>query len=193
MEPVEYEVAHEFAQRNHRKIISFLPRELQLKEDRFLEKLGRIKTGPLKKLERLYSLMDELSEAMAPFMPCRRGCSACCHYNVDISEIEIAYIEKHTKYRSNKTPAPKQNFHSHPCPFLRDGTCSIYKARPFFCRRHNALTPNAYWCHHSRSNEKSFPMIGFTNVDRAFNEIRSEANCRKPNDIRQHFAQKNNP
>lgn len=186
-EPIEYEAALEFAERNQQKVAATIPAKLQAKEDRFLGKMRRAKVGPLKRLEMLYSLMEELSQAIAPLTPCKKGCSACCHYKVSVSEVEVAYIQKHTKHRRLKTYAPKQDFHGQPCPFLHSGACSIYSSRPFVCRRHNALTPNAYWCHHERS-DRTFPLLGFTNVDQAFDEIRLEANAGEPHDIRQVFG-----
>lgn len=186
-EPIEYEVALKSANHNQQKVVASIPARLQAKEDRFLDQMRRAKVGPAKKLEMLYSLMEELSQAISPLTPCKKGCSSCCHYKVSISEIEVAYIEKNTKHRRLKTLAPKQDFHGQACPFLRSGSCSIYSSRPFVCRRHNALTPNAYWCHHERS-DREFPLVGFTNVDQVFDEIRLETNAGEPYDIRQVFG-----
>lgn len=186
-EPIEYEVALNFAEKNQQKVLTAIPGRLEAKEEKLVEKLRKAKIGPLKKLEILYSLMADLSKAITPYMPCKKGCSACCYYNISVSEIEVAYIEKHTKHRSLKTLGTKKSFHGQPCPFLQNGSCSIYEARPFVCRRFNSLAQNSYWCHHDRSN-KTFPMIVFTNVNQAFDEIRLETNPGEPNDIRQHFG-----
>lgn len=194
-EPIEYQVALDFAEINQQKAISSIPEKLQNKEDRFAEKLRNSKVGSLKKLEMLYQLMGDLSKELMVHMPCNKGCSACCYYEVSISEIEVAYIEKHTKHHSLKKLLNKQNFHGQPCPFLKSGTCSIYEARPFVCRRHHAFTPNAYWCHHERSGNKKhggneFPLIKFTSVDQVFDDIRLETNPAQPMDIRQYFGER---
>lgn len=193
-EPIEFEVAYDFAETKRRKAIASIPEKLQTKEDNFAEKLRASKIGPLKKLEMLYQLMSDLTKELVPHIPCKKGCSACCYYEVSISEIEVAYIEKHTKHRSLKKLHNKQIFHGQPCPFLKGGTCSIYEARPFVCRRHHAFTPNAYWCHHERSGNrehggKEFPLIKFTSVDQAFDDIRLESNPAQPMDIRQYFGE----
>lgn len=186
-EPIEYEVALESAERNQRKALALIPAKLQAREDRFFEQMRRAKIGPAKKLAMLYSLMEELSEAISPLTPCKNGCSLCCHYNVSVSEIEVAYIEKHTKHRRLKALGEKRDYHGEACPFLLDGSCSIYESRPFVCRRHSALTPNAYWCHHDRSS-RYFPLVGFTRVNQVFEGIRLETNACEPSDIRQVFG-----
>jgi len=187
VEPVSYEDAHKFAERNQQRICLSLPPDLLSKEDRFLEKIIRAKVGSLKKLEMLYGLMDELSKATSKFTPCKKKCSDCCYYAVSVSDVEVAYIEKNTKHRCNKKLEPTRQFHGIPCPFLINGSCSIYNARPFVCRRHNTLTPNSYWCHHDRSDQP-FPKLAFSNIDGAFDVIRLETNPGKPSDIRQLFA-----
>lgn len=186
-ELITYEDARLLADENQHKIVAAIPVRLVDKEDHFLERILKAKAGPQKKLEILYSLMDELAEVMDPFTPCKKGCAACCHYGVSISTLEVAYIEKHTRHRRLKKGLESQDFHGEPCPFLTNDMCSIYAARPFVCRRHNALTPNSYWCHPERS-DRPFPKIGFTNINLAFEVIRQEANAREPSDIRQYFG-----
>lgn len=186
-EPVEIVRAQAFARSQQQKAGATIPSGLQGREARFLERLGKAKVGPLKKLGMLYSLMQALSDAIRPLTPCKKGCSACCHINVVVSELEVAYIDEHTKHRRLRKALPKQDFHGTPCPFLSNGQCSIYSARPFVCRRHHALTPNAYWCEPQRCNDHEFSMIGFTEVDKAFGVILHEAGAGESMDIRQRF------
>lgn len=185
-EPVEYEKAREYAERNQQKAIQAIPVRLIDREDRFYDQLRRSKIGPMKKLEMLYAFMDELSSAISSVTPCKRQCSACCHYNVSVSEIEVSFIERKTKHRRTKDLWPKMDFHGQPCPFLDAGACAIYPVRPFVCRRHHALAPNNYWCNPQRSNQE-FALIRFSNVDGVFELIRLEANQGLPKDIRQYF------
>lgn len=187
-EPIEYESARAAAEANQQNAVAAIPAKLQAKEDQFAEKLRGSKVGPLKKLELLYGLVDELSGAFSFCTPCTKGCSACCRYPVSISEVEVAYIEKHTKHRRRKALLAKQDFHGEPCPFLQAGACSIYQARPFFCRRHHALTPNAYWCQPERSNDRLFSRLDFTGVNQAFDDIRLETQSVSFLDIRQYFG-----
>jgi uncharacterized protein len=186
-EPVNYEKARSWAEENRRKAVAAIPAKLQAREDRFLDQVSRAKVGPLKKLEMLYTMMDELSTALSTFTPCGKGCSFCCHYNVSVSEVEVAYIEKSTKHRRLRSMGPSEEFHGQPCPLLNENECSIYAARPFVCRRHHALTANAYWCHHERSN-KTFPLIAFTSIDGAFDQIRAQTDAGEISDIRQIFG-----
>lgn len=186
IEEIPYTEAKDYADKNQIKAINLIPQKLVEKEDHFLDRVRNAKVGPYKKLLMLYDLMDQLSAAMSPAMPCKKGCSSCCHYNVSVSEIEVAYIEQASKTKRAKRLAPAKEFHGTPCTFLKNGACSIYSARPFVCRRHNALTQNAYWCHPDRS-DLSFPLIGFTNIDGAFDHIRKESGSVEPKDIRQYF------
>lgn len=182
-----YEEAHNFADHNRQALITALPRELLTKEERFLDQVTRAKTSPARKLEILFGFMEELSRQTSKFMACKKGCSACCYYKISISEMEIEYIERNTKHRRNKVLLQEGTYHGTPCPFLLNGSCSIYHARPFVCRRHHSLAPSAYWCHPDRS-DRPFPMIGFTNIDGAFDHIRRLTNAGPPRDIRQVFT-----
>jgi len=178
---------YEHAERNQRTIITSFPSRLAAREDRFLQQLQRAKVSPLKQLEMLYVLMDDLAKAVHPYTPCRKGCNACCHYQVSVSEIEIRYIEKHTKHRRKKNHPVSYEFDGSPCPFLKNGECTVYSVRPFVCRRHHALTPTAYWCAPDRSTQHKFPMVRFTGVEGALDHIVQESKVRRLCDIREVF------
>ena len=169
-------------------MIEALPEKLIKQEDQFLEKIQRVKAGPLKKLEMLYSFIDELSKFISQFTPCKKGCSACCLYKISVSRIEVEYIENKTKFRRSLNIAPSRNFHGEPCFFLEKDSCSIYDARPFVCRKHHAFTTNAYWCEPTRCNKELFPMLNFTNIDDAFKIIKQGSFSGEPFDIRQIFG-----
>ena len=185
---MEYENAHNIAENNQYSMLKVLPKKLIRQEDRFFEKIQRFKAEPIKKLEMLYSFMDELSKFISRFTPCKKGCSACCHYKVSVSHVEVRYIEKNSQFQRSINLAPSRNFHGEPCPFLKNDSCSIYEARPFACRKHHAFTPDAYWCEPKRSNDQHFPLLSLTNVDKAFKIIREESNSEQPYDIRQFFG-----
>jgi len=90
-------------------------------------------------------------------LACRAGCTWCCYFSVDVRAVEIFSIvdfvertftieEKARVYaeaRANVTALGdlgesermKRNVK---CPFLNDGRCTIYSARPQACRNYHA-------------------------------------------------------
>ncbi|WP_120800262.1 YkgJ family cysteine cluster protein [Thiocapsa rosea] len=177
-----------YAEQNRARIIRRLPPKLVAKEEGLLPIFQKSKRKPLRKLELLFEFMDELHGAIRPYLPCKKGCSLCCHNQaIDVTELEIAFIEQETPHRRQATlgptPGPRQ-----PCPFLMENVCSIYEARPFLCRRHTVLTQTSHWCHPDRANAEEFPLLGFTEVDRAMGLILSESGNASPTDIRVIFA-----
>lgn len=82
---------------------------------------------------------------------CRRGCSSCCHLNVDISDDEASIMRFHWKgeHRDRLRKQAKVNVEDFPyvlgyedsaCIFLKDGACSIYEDRPVACRTHFSVS-----------------------------------------------------
>jgi Fe-S-cluster containining protein len=93
---------------------------------------------------------------------CRAGCSHCCHQAVGVSAPEVFAIYAEL----SKTRAPRELevvierirraddetrgmssserwSPEHPCPFLENGSCSIYEVRPLACRAKNSLDAKA--------------------------------------------------
>lgn len=106
-------------------------------------------------LRREADLVLKAAEGVAA---CRQGCTHCCHISVQVPEAEAQVIAKAIGRRLTD-PAPDrvvQTDESHdaaqheammarqddvarlhegvPCPFLADGSCSIYEHRPMACR-----------------------------------------------------------
>lgn len=112
-----------------------------------------------RKVIRLRRIADDAAKVIAPFTPCAKGCSACCHNPAIISELEAMLIAQ-----STGTPAatPKRVFdlaagvearreyHSRhagvACSFLKGGLCSIYAHRPTVCRVQHSLEDSATGC-----------------------------------------------
>lgn len=176
------------AKENFDRLVGNIPSRLAEKEDRFAAQLKRAKTKPVKKLETLYSFMNQLYAHVSKYTPCKKGCSDCCYYSVTVSEVEISHIEKNTNTKRNKAFLPKANFHGSACPFLRQGGCSIYEFRPFVCRRHVTLTSTNTWCSPDVSNDEEFHLLSFSSVDEAFDQIRKESGSFEVFDIRQVFG-----
>ena len=102
--------------------------------------------------------------AQSPNRPpaCRAGCAHCCHQTVGGTPPAVFAIHAHL--RATRTPAELDAVARRiraaddntrgmatldrvspdlPCPFLVDGCCSIYEARPLACRGTNSLDASA--------------------------------------------------
>lgn len=80
---------------------------------------------------------------------CRAGCSACCHQQINISDLEADLIMEEVEKRDIKLDQlklarqgawDKNDYYNKKhrglaaCVFLQEGKCSIYKQRPAVCR-----------------------------------------------------------
>jgi len=178
-----------YAYKNQEYCLKSIPKGLINQEEKIEKRLGKAKASNIRKLEIIYELQDSLSKSISKYTPCKKGCSACCHYDVSVSALEIEYIEKMTNHQRTPLIGSSENFLGKPCPFLIDNTCSIYEFRPFACRRHHALTTDAYWCDTERCFEHSFPLIGYSGLEGAFKRLVSEHSPSTGfKDIRQYFG-----
>lgn len=85
----------------------------------------------------LHKMADELGKATKGNSPCDNGCSFCCHQPVMITQLEARYIGRKLGILPKiptYTIEPNPAYIGTPCPFLKDGKCSIYEHRPFACR-----------------------------------------------------------
>jgi Fe-S-cluster containining protein len=90
-------------------------------------------------------------------LACRPGCTWCCYFTVDVRAVEVFsildFVERtftidekarvYAEVRANgaalknlgESERTKRNIK---CPFLNDGRCTIYAARPQACRNYHA-------------------------------------------------------
>lgn len=63
-------------------------------------------------------------------------CTECCRtFAIKVTKQEIEYIKRKTGIKLNtKKISPHRYETIPPCPFLKDGSCSIYDIRPCQCR-----------------------------------------------------------
>lgn len=90
-------------------------------------------------------------------LACRAGCTWCCHFSVDVRAVEVFSIldfvqrnlsqdEKERIFSEIRTNAAalkgldewQRMGRNIKCPFLSNGRCSIYEARPQTCRNYHA-------------------------------------------------------
>jgi Fe-S-cluster containining protein len=108
-------------------------------------------------ISRIYEVLTPALQQIQRNAPCKKGCNACCHIRVDVSDIEKEYIlvslnsqqkkliksniKKNQKNEANRQELIRSGETKHtligkPCPFLdEEGACSIYETRPFACRK----------------------------------------------------------
>lgn len=93
----------------------------------------------IEKLESVYRYLDQFNNYFSTFATCQKGCSYCCHYDVQITSFEAEYIYIKTG-RPHNPDTPHTFNHEKPCPFLSSGgQCGIYPIRPIICRTFHAV------------------------------------------------------
>jgi Fe-S-cluster containining protein len=170
------------------KVLHFLPKSLEQRENKMFHKLQKHKGNSFTKLKALYSFMDELYAFVGKFIPCKKECTFCCYYEVSISELEVRYIEKfaNTK-RLKKSYLLPNGPHGTPCSLLKNNICSIYEYRPFFCRRCINLYHSNQFCHPNLAFGYNGMTLHFSEVDKSYNLIIEQSFLDVRYDIREVF------
>jgi len=106
---------------------------------RKLETIRQSRRTTRQRLRELWKVADSVISNVSGLVACKRGCSHCCHCPVSISKQEAALVGHLVGRTPVDAPARKDSKHiewgyHNPCPFLRDGACSIYESRPLACR-----------------------------------------------------------
>lgn len=111
-------------------------------------------------LKGLFTAMDEIqagdNSEMRKYVSCKKGCSFCCHINVDIYDdeaevilnyckknniaIDVDYLKKQAEFKDLRSHARNE---LSACVFLKNGLCSIYPVRPIACRKFAVISPPA--------------------------------------------------
>lgn len=186
----QLEVAQQNALATRERITRQFPDNLAKREAQLLERLQKVKGDSFKKLKVLYAFIDELYAFINKFTPCKAGCSDCCHHPVNVSELEIQYIEKATGIKRAAEALSFDPAENLPCPLLKNNACSIYEYRPFVCRTHVSLCQTAIWCHSDKCHQAKLPMLRFSEVEKAHKRLLRDSNLSATQDIRQVFKPK---
>jgi Fe-S-cluster containining protein len=137
-------------------------------------------------IESLYDAIDGLNDSIISLaerqnikVACFKGCHWCCHQAVFANSYELHFLSE--KIKQNFSPEELTNviakteakhaitsvlpedevlLFKSPCPLLRDGSCSLYAARPMACRIY--LSTKLETClefYKHPENETNFPAL----------------------------------
>lgn len=106
-----------------------------------------------KAINELISMLIKYGQQQNIAIDCKAGCSACCYQSIYGVEHEFdtltQYLLKHwtLEEREQLVERARKKFEAmqvlskeeqalfkSPCPFLKDGNCSVYEMRPMACR-----------------------------------------------------------
>ena len=193
MESSDPETSRAVSARRVSAFISEIDSDLSARDDTIAQRLRSQASSGRSRLTKIYVHVDELTRGAGPFVACARGCSACCHMNVSITDLEADRLAQ----ASGRAPAKLSRAVKHeldeyigvPCPFLKDGECSVYDARPFMCRQHLSFDESAYWCQPERSASVKLSLVSFGGATQAYADLVGSSRLRGVADIRDFFPQ----
>jgi hypothetical protein len=127
--------------------------------DRHAVRLAALQPG-IQRGRELQRLVDlAMQQANPTNVSCRRGCAACCHYEVEITGDDAAVLkaavlsgveidrERLALLAARERNSPAWHNPGNPenrCVFLApDGACRVYADRPATCRKHLVTSPAA--------------------------------------------------
>ncbi len=108
----------------------------------------------------LHQMMDHELKAVAQLpLSCGKGCTGCCHYEVEITQDEATVLH-HAVLRGRSVDLDRLHLQAarqrqgpewrqlgsreNRCVFLGDdGACQVYDERPSICRKHVVTSPAA--------------------------------------------------
>lgn len=104
------------------------------------------------KMNRLKKAADKISATITPLSACRNGCSHCCNIAATITKTEAEAMARASGRKMEKLNCPPPSEDSRmkwfrvPCPFLVNGSCSVYEERPIVCRLMFNIADSNYFC-----------------------------------------------
>ena len=146
----------------------------------------------IRKIHIMRELVQYVVDSIGVVSGCsRQACSHCCNIPVLLTRIEAGVIAHENRIAI--TNPKKYNLEANdaytgtPCPFLRDGSCSIYATRPLVCRLHYTMDADDLLCHLFPGESIRVPY--FNQLDYHMIEVVAlgVAQVRKVADIREFF------
>lgn len=126
---------------------------------------------------RLIEISKEVASRVAPMTPCGKGCSHCCNQATTISRWEADRISKFNGRKHANPPGINplersreslvDQYSGVPCPFLKNGNCTIYAVRPLPCIDHHSLWADPSVCDIAN---KGAPIPGFNQMELTFTQ-----------------------
>lgn len=171
--------------------LAALPADLNALDDRVEGALAHENASPKTKLGKVYRLADAAAVAAAPYVACRKACSACCKMNVSITSLEAERLAAVSGRRMQVPHRPvthdEGRFAGVPCPFLVDDVCSVYDSRPYACRTHFSFDLDSYWCQPERAYVGGMRMVRLGGAKAAYEAIARATKLGGFADIRDFF------
>ena len=156
------------------ELLRHFPEFLKITQTMVLH-LNKIKSS-LERARFFHNVVDEYNSKVfshpivKELMPCKSGCTGCCHTQVSITEdeaelladnilngvdIDFLSLEKQARVGNESSDFFAISYNERRCVFLDDkGACKVYKDRPAVCRT-NAVLGDATQCDTSSNAEVS--------------------------------------
>jgi hypothetical protein len=185
-------VSTEQAERNVREIRARMGDKLDTFTPR-IEAVIRSREPVWVRLRQLYALADEMNSYNGDNVACRRGCNHCCHIAVVMIEPEAKMLGARLRIKPKDVARKYRefdifsyNYHT-PCPFLKQGECSIYADRPLACRNLVNADIDDLLCHMMPSPpQPTVPYLNRVPFDVAYVAV---CQSQRVADIREYFPQ----
>ena len=147
--------------------------------------LNKIKSS-LERARFVHNMVDEYNKEvfahplLKQFVPCKSGCTGCCHTQVSVTDDEADLLAHNISngveidYNRLATQAAAGNdsslffkipYNERKCVFLNEsGACKVYKDRPSVCRT-NAVVGEASQCDTSSGTQGSIRLVKTPKAD----------------------------
>lgn len=147
--------------------------------------LNKIKSN-LERARFVHNMVDEYNKEifshplLKEFVPCKSGCTGCCHTQVSVTEdeaellahnmnngveIDYALLQRQAEAGNDSKAFFDIPYKERKCVFLnQNGACTVYKDRPSVCRT-NAVVGSASQCDTSSGVQGSLRLVKTPKAD----------------------------